>query len=247
VFKSLQGIVAVSMIVTGVTLGARAANAQSAPVIFRGLPHTSVGAATLWLDPTRNALDVRGLGSAGDDGVAVRKADATSWTARVGLPVYSGFPLSMSWSALADGRAIGSGLIEQSGDNFAMSAVFTGATFRPTFSAQVYNNGQLVGAIGGLPPTAGPTYFPVDICRKVPEFCEFVADFHTLEDGACMIKVIAPLAGPIRLPNGAIVTGNEIRLVEEVRYAGHYPYLGFDTLTMRSAVPSFAILSETLR
>ena len=52
---------------------------------------------------------------------------------------------------------------------------------------------------------------------------------------------------PFRLPNGAIVTGNELRLVEEVRPASHYPYLGFDTMMMRSDAPSFAILSESLR
>ena len=128
-----------------------------------------------------------------------------------------------------------------------MSGVFTGATTTPTFSAQVYNNGRLVGAIGSLPPDGAVDFLPVDFCRAVPEFCVFTTEFHTLFDGACMVKIVGSRAVPIRLPNGTIVTGNELRLVEEVRPASHYPYLGFDTMTMRSDAPSFAILSESLR
>ncbi len=238
-------IAAVSVIVTGLLVGGGSAHAQSA-VVFQGLTHTPVGAATLRVDATRKSLDVSGLGPAGEDGVAVKAGDATSWTARVGTPVVSGLPLRMSWSALVDGRRIGSGLLQQVRDHFEISAVFTGATTAPTFSGQVYNAGRLVGAIGSLPPTA---HFdlPLDFCRRVPEFCELTTEFHTLPDGACMIKVVSPRAVPFRLPNGTIVTGNELRLVEEVRPAGHYPYLGFDTMTMQSDARSFEIFSETVR
>jgi hypothetical protein len=87
----------------------------------------------------------------------------------------------------------------------------------------------------------------LDFCRAVPEFCVFTTEFHTLFDGACMVKIVGSRAVPIRLPNGTLAVGNELRLVEEVRPAGHYPYLGFDTMTMQSDAPSFAILSESLR
>lgn len=234
-----------SRIVAVLIAGAALAHAQSSPVVFQGLPHTAVGNATLQLDPARGALDVIGLGSTGADGVAVRRKGATSWTARIEVPT-TGIPLDLSWSALADGRAIGSGRLRQDGDTFEMSAVFTGATTAPTFSAQVYNNGQLVGAIGSLPSTTHLD-LPIAFCRAAPEFCVLRGDFQTLPDGACMVKIVGPRAVPVRLPNGTIVTGNELRLVEEVRPAGHYPYLGFDTLVMRSDVPSFAILSESLR
>jgi hypothetical protein len=243
---SLKVLAVVSHVIAGLIAGAASANAQSSAVVFQGLTHTPVGAATLRVDRSRNTLDVSLLGPDGEDGVAVKAAGATSWTARVRTAVGSGLPLRMSWSALADGRRIGSGLLRQAGDRFEVSAVFTGATTRPTFSAQVYRDGRLVSAIGGLQPTA-QTYLPIDFCRNVPEFCEFTAEFHTLDDGACMIRIISPTIAPIRLPNGTIVTGNELRLVEEVRPAGHYPYLGFDTMTMQSDAPSFEILSETVR
>ncbi len=243
--KSFQVLAVSSRIVAVLMAGAALAHAQSPPVVFQGLPHTPVGYAALRLDPARGALDVMGLGSTGKDGVSVRKDGSTSWTARVEVPV-AGVPLNLSWSALADGRRIGSGLLRQNGDTFEMSGVFTGATTAPTFSAQVYNDGRLVGAVGGQ-PSSGLIYVPVNICTFVPELCRITAEFHTLDDGACMVKIVGSRAVPIRLPNGTIVTGNELRLVEEVRPAGHYPYLGFDTMVMRSDAPSFAILSESLR
>jgi hypothetical protein len=152
----------------------------------------------------------------------------------------------MSWNALADGRRIGSGLLRQTGGQFEIGAVFTGASTNSTSSIQVYQDGRLVSAIGGLPPAAR-AYAPIDICQIVPEFCELTTEFHTLSDGACMIRIVSPTSVPIRLPNGTTVTGNELRLVEEVRPAGHYPYLGFDTMTMQSDARSFEILSESVR
>jgi hypothetical protein len=242
--KSLHVLAVSSRIVAVLMVGTSLAQAQSSPVVFRGLPHTPVGYATLQLDPVRRALDVIGLRPAGTDGVSVKKEGATSWTTRVEMPAAG--PLNLSWSALADGRRIGSGLLRRNGDTFEMSGVFTGATTTPTFSAQVYNNGRLVGAVGGQPSSA-PIYFPVNVCTWVPELCQITAEFHTLDDGACMVRIVGARAVPFRLPNGAIVTGNELRLVEEVRPAGHYPYLGFDTMTVRSNAPSFSILSESLR
>ena len=243
--KSFHPLVVSSRIVAVLIAGAALAHAQSSPVVFQGLPHTAVGYATLQLDPTRGALDVFGLGPAGTDGVSVKKEGATSWTARVEVPA-AGMPLNLSWSALADGRRIGSGLLRQKGDTFEMGGVFTGATTTPTFSAQVYNNGRLVGAVGGQPPD-GRIFVPVNICTWVPEQCRIAIEFQTLDDGACMVRIVGSRAVPIRLPNGTVAMGNELRLVEEVRPAGHYPYLGFDTMTMRSDTPSFAILSESLR
>jgi hypothetical protein len=244
--KSLPVIAAVSQLVAVLIAGAAPANAQSSAVVFQGLTHTPVGAATLRVDPSRKTLDVGLLGPAGEDGVAVETPGGTSWTARVRTAVVGGLPLRMSWNALADGRRIGSGLLRQTGDQFAISAVFTGATTKATSSVQVYRDGRLVSAIGGLQPTA-QTYLPIDFCRTVPEFCEFTGEFHTLADGACMIRIVSPTTAPIRLPNGTVVTGNELRLVEEVRPAGHYPYLGFDTMTMLSDARSFEILSESVR
>jgi hypothetical protein len=242
--RSFHVIVAVVPVVAGLLIGTGPASAQS--VVYQGFMHTPVGAAMLRVDPSRNVLEVSALGPAGEDGVAVKTAKtATSWTAAVRTPVANGLPIRLSWHAIADGRRIGSGLMRQTGNQFEVSAVFTGATTRPTFSAQVYNNGRLVGAVGGQ--SSGGATVPADLCRSVPEFCDLTGEFHTLPDGACMIKIVGPRAVPIRLPNGTILTGNELRLVEEVRPGSHYPYEGFDTMSMLSDARAFEIVAETLR
>ena len=246
--KSLQVLAVWSMIVTGLMVGARS---RERAVVPRGLSRSR--AHTRWCrhsvdsTPTRDALDVSGLGSAGEDGVAVKKAGATSWTAHSRPPYRAVFPLSMSWSALADGRRIGSALMQQTGDEFRDERGLHGRDHQAHILRDRSTTTDSSWVRSAVCRPRRTVYFPVDICRKVPEFCEFTIEFHTLDDGACMVKAVTPQAGPVRLPNGAIVTGNELRLVEEVRYAGHYPYLGFDTMTMQSDVPSFAILSETLR
>jgi hypothetical protein len=231
-------------IVAGTLAGSVGASAQS--VVYQGFTHTPVGAATLRVDASRNALEVSALGPTGEDGVAVKTTLATSWTARVRTPLTKGVPLQMSWHAIADGRRIGSGLLRQSGDQFEIRPVFTGGTIKPTFSVQVYNAGRLVAALGGQSP-AGRIPTLADICRTTPEFCEFTGTFHTLPDGACMITIVTAMTTTFRLPNGAVATGNELRLVEEVPPGGHYPYLGFDTMTLQSDARSFEIAAETLR
>ena len=238
---AMAAIVATAMLSPGLT------HAQSSTVVFQGLEHTAVGAAVLHVDTSRNALEVSGLGPSGADGVVVKAAGATSWTARVRIDALSGVPLRLAWSALADGRAIGSGVLRQVGDRLEMTPIFTGATTRPTHSVQVYNNGKLVGASGGLQPSSGGAVVPWALCLTVPEFCEFTAEFHTLGDGACMVKIVTPAAGPIRLPNGLTLIGNELRLVEEVRPASHYPYLGFDAMTVLGDARSLDILAESVR
>ena len=72
--KSFHLLGVSSRIVAVLMAGAALAHAQSSPVVFQGLPHTAVGYATLQLDPARGALDVIGLGSAGKDGVAVKRS-----------------------------------------------------------------------------------------------------------------------------------------------------------------------------
>ena len=71
--KSFHVLAVSARIVAVLMAGAALAHAQSSPVVFQGLPHTAVGDATLQLDPARAALNVIGLGSTGEDGVAVKK------------------------------------------------------------------------------------------------------------------------------------------------------------------------------
>ena len=224
-------------------------DAQSSTVVFQGLTHTAIGSATLSLDKDRGALDVHTFDPEARDGVAVKLADAVSWTARLEATRSDALPLSVSWHALAEGRRISSASMRQSGDHFELRASFTGAT-DPTYSAHVYNDGRLVGSIGNL-PSQTHIVVPEGFCETFGSVglitCRFVSEFHNAVNGQCLWRFLWGPDVAVRLPNGVTLTGNELRLVEEVRPAGHYPYLGFDRVLMQSNAQPLRLLSEGAR
>lgn len=211
--------------------------AQSREIVFEGLTHTPVGRAALEIDKQRNALLVRTFDPAAGDGVMVDLPKVEGWFARMeSVSPRASSTTSTTWHAMADSRRISTASLRRSGKGFELSARFTGST-QPSYAVYVYNDGRLVGALGSVPPTAH-VYVPESFCR-VPEFaailnCRLTSRFHNLHDGACswVFAVEAPV--PLRLPNGAVVTGNEIRLVEEIGGAGHYPYLSFDGMVIQT-------------
>lgn len=223
------------------------ASAQSPTVVFEGLPHTAVGGATLRLDREHAALDVSTLNPAGGSGVAVALGDATSWTAAFGALAYRTVPLNLSWAAVADGQRISTAAMRQTSTGYEISASFTGAT-RPTYSAQVYNDGQLVGATGGLPPTARINLADFTFCDTLSELCRITIEFENDASGRCGWTIeTGGQTGIFRLSNGVSLTGNQLRLIEEVRPAGHYPYLTFDGIMMQSNAYQLTLFSETVR
>jgi hypothetical protein len=223
------------------------ANAQSSTIIFQGLAHTAVGRAVLRLDQARPALTVATFDPSGEDGVAVALKEAISWTARMEATGDVSLPLGISWHAVADSQRISSASMRRVGKTFEIGAVFTGAT-RPTYGAYVYSDGRLVGSLGGLEPTAH-VVVPESFCR-VPEFaailnCRMVSRFHNV-DAACAWEWIFSEKVAMRLPNGTVATGNELRLVEEVRPAGHYLYETFHAVQILSNA-DLTLLAETVR
>jgi hypothetical protein len=220
---------------------------SAAGFVFAKLTHTPIGSAVLRLDASRNALEVLPLDPEGGDGVRVALPETKSWTARMSASDAPGAPLVVSWGAIADGRRISSASLQQTGSQFALRAAFTGG-IKPTYSAQVYTNGLLVGSQGGV-PSAGQIWIPLSWCSLFPDLfdCGFTSEFHNSANSQCEWRFVFGTTIPIRLPNGVVVPGNELRLVEEVKPAGHYPYLTFDAITMRSNSRVLTLFSETVR
>ena len=213
-------------------------------LVFQGLKHTAVGMATLRLDG--GALVVTTMDPRGRDGVAVALGDATSWTERSRMTAHRALPLMVSWDAMADNVRISSLRMQRTGAFFAFSASFTGGT-TVAYSAQVYNDGRLVGAVGGV-PTSAHIDVPIAFCATFSEILDCGGrEFYNTANGECAWRMSWGPKVPIQLPNGTVVTGNELRMVEEVRPAGHYPYLTFDAIVMRSNAQSISLLSETVR
>lgn len=234
-------------VVAGILTVATGAAAQtSGPVIYQGLTHTALGNAVLLVDSRRNALEISTADPNGGDGVAVHlRSTTTDWQAAVGT-VKGDVPLGVSLNAVADGQSISTAALRQVDGRISLSARFTGAT-APSYAALVFKDGKLVGSVGGLPPTAH-TFIPDWVpCEFLESGCGFIARFRNNHDGACEWSFVLPRTGRITLPDGRQIAGDEVRLIEEVRPAGHYPYLSFDGVTIQTNAPRLTLFSESAR
>ena len=75
--------------------------------------------------------------------------------------------------------------------------------------------------------------------------CRLASRFHDV-DAVCVWEWIFGEKLAVRLPNGTVVTGNELRLVEEVRPAAHYLYETFNEIQIHSNA-DLTLLAETVR
>jgi hypothetical protein len=239
--------VRLSALALGVAVTAGVA-AQTFSVTFRDLAHVRLGGATLALDAREDALVVRTADPRGTDGVRVDLGrGVTSWSARVRPTLSPDQPFSLTLGAIADGQVISRAFVRQTADALEVSAQFTGGT-TSTYSAQVYDNGRMVGAVGGLSARAR-IGLPIDICQAVPEFCEWGPVFQNTLFGECMWRIgsASGVDAEFALPGGSRIRGDELRLVEEVDPAGHYPYLSFSAITIQTSAPVLTVYSETVR
>jgi hypothetical protein len=205
-----------------------------------------MGDAVLRLDTSRNSLDVHTVDPHGGDGVAVDLGGrATSWAAQLGT-ANGALPLVMTWNAITDGQRISTAAFRQAGDRIALTARFTGA-IASTYTVQVYDGSRLVGSLSGLQPTA-QTYLPDWLpCEFLENGCSFIARFRNTVYGACEWAFVFRQAGPVTLPNGRQLTGTEVRLLEEVRAPGQYPYETFDGVTTQTNARVLTLFSESAR
>jgi hypothetical protein len=208
-------------------------------VKFSGLQHCALGEASL---STADAgLQVSGVGSDGADGVEVTLESAVDWQAGVQLASGTSSP-RMTLGAAAGGEEISTAQVVVEDSELHLSATFTGADGPGTYSILVYNGGTLVGSQGGV---TSDRYLNVDEWAELMwEIWDLIGFQYRTASGACVWT--AGFSEPLHLvlPNGTKVLGDEIQLVEEVGDGGHFPYVGFDGITMRSS-RNLEITSET--
>jgi hypothetical protein len=202
---------------------------------FSNLEHCPLGDASLAV--SGEALEVSGVGTEGEDGVAITLPDSVAWHAGLRFADGNSSP-RVTLGAEAGGDEISTAEIVAADGGLQLSATFTGADGPGTYSILIYRDGTLVGSEGGISigharlvkSTGGLVI--VDIC-----------DFLRLASGACVWEM--GFGQPVRLSlsDGTEVEGDEVHLVEEVDGAGHYPYVTFDGITLRSS-RDVEILSE---
>jgi hypothetical protein len=152
----------------------------------------------------------------------------------------------MNLNAVADGQRISTAVLREVDDRIVLGAGFTGST-KGTYSALIYNRGTLVASVGGLPP-GSQVYLPRWVaCEFLENGCSLIARFRNTIYGECEWDFVFGRAATILLPNGRQVTGTEVRLLEEVNPAGHYPYLSFDGLTLQTNARALTIFAESAR
>lgn len=250
------------------SVGFTGAAAAQGCVPFKDIDHCPVGGALLGMAPDGSGLEVSYLGQEGNDGVSSRFAGATQWDARIEFTNPSTEPSSVTLTARANGEATSRATVRPVEGGYLMQAAFTGASGASTYSALIYNDGVLQGAVGGIrsagsggqgapsvaaPPAFQSTTAQVAVYVDGMYWGELDLDrnwwwwgfgFGIMSNGGCTWGIQMAAAREIALPDGNIVEGDEIRLIEEVRGGGHYPYVTFDSIQVTSSVESFKVTSE---
>ncbi|MCB1036857.1 MAG: hypothetical protein KDD47_23730 [Acidobacteria bacterium] len=236
-------------------------------VDFQGINHCPVGQAALDVAASGNGLIVSGLGSEGNDGVASRFAPTVHWNAMLQVPTGSASQ-SFDLSSISGGESTSGLIVEPKNGRYRVKATFTGASEASTYSVLVYRDGVLQGALGGFsgdpnPPAQGGGKASTGLgLRNVSQqIALYVDGFYMgeIEDpwwiwlfdfsissngGGCNWGIALASAVSVSLPDGSELEGDEIRIQEEVRGDGHYPYLGFESIEIRGTSDSFAIRQE---
>ncbi|MEM9557168.1 MAG: hypothetical protein AAGC60_23115 [Acidobacteriota bacterium] len=159
-------------------------------------------------------------------------------------------------------------------NGYLVSLGFTGAAASSTYSVLVFNDGVLQGAVGGVSsdPQVMQTTMPHDDVPDpwdviifdwpgpwIPDDGPFPGpgDDPFPEDdgptttfgieaisGACFYSMSNGLDMLVHLPGGQLVTGDEIRFVEEVAGAGHGGYQTFHGMETTIGAQTMTIVNE---
>jgi hypothetical protein len=214
----------------------RVAAATSACLTFAELEHCPIASATLELAADR--LTVRNPASSNAAGVAIELPDARTWSGAMRVVFAGGANDIWRAESLAGGVATSEVEARRSGNGFAFAAAFTGNMEMRTYSAIVYRDGVLQGSMGNIPSRTQGIWIRTDR--------ETTSLFVVNPSGGCSWEFrYAGPAVPMKLASGLEVMGDEVRLVEEVKPSGGYPYTTFDGLTFRGDFTRIDFTAET--
>ncbi len=241
------------------TLGAAGAMVcilSSAPALaadgcvgFQGIDHCPVGGATL--EATDEGLSVAGIGGEGEDGVASHFPGANHWRMSVEVGS-SGGDEEVTYTYVSGGEAISRVVLQQRGDRVRLGAFYTGAAANtnPTFSVMVYDDGEFQGGAGSIRiPGSGSDSDEWDEfwTELIWILLDQEEEFLIASGGGCEFGLFTQGAVHVTLPNGQQLVGDEIRLVEEVAGPGHYPYMNFDSVEVRTTANSLTVTEEVVQ
>lgn len=216
-------------------------------VSYEGLKHCALGNADLTLFEKRGELQVDTFDPNGGDGVTIDLGgSATSWSGAYAWRGSRGDALVST--AVANGTPVSQSTIREVRGNFQVSASFTGGSKSSTFAALVYDDGRLVGGLGSLPGSSA-ILIPEEWCDIAPEIfiCDLRAPFHNNANGECEWDYLFGTDITMTFPDGRQLRGDELRLVEELDPAGHYPYVSFDSMNLQTSGDGIRLRGESVQ
>jgi hypothetical protein len=232
-------------------------------VDFGGLSNCAFGAATA--TAKEGAMDIAGLRTAGKDGVATF-LPATRTFSMTGTSTAGPTTTEVS-RAINQGEVISSMTAQHNGRGLALGGSFTGNP-DATYTANLYKDGQLVGAIPNMKSNADR--LQINPGPLAPQRIIIIIIFWGFDNIDIWIinaltgektKAAAPLAGAcvwkvdlnkdadphVTLPDGSSVAVDHVEMVENVTAAGSYPYMSFDRIDYSSNAGALHVTSESAK
>jgi hypothetical protein len=237
-----RGIGILAVAATAALAASPSAGASAKCVDFDGLRHCAVGGATLELTK-QSSLIVHNAGGDIKAGLSIDVPDVRAWHGHTSIDFAGGANDVFKADSISDGVVTSRAQIKRNGQRFQFTAAFTGSVENRAYRVDVLLNGAQQGVAenvpsgldGGAATTGAYIEYDMD-----------VFDFIVQPNGACQWDMHFSTAGghPITLPNGLVVMGDEIRMTEQVKPAGAYPYTTFDGLVFQGNFRALDFASE---
>lgn len=216
-------------------------------VDYQGLEHCAVGGAAISTDGESLTVTVDDP-AATDAGVAVSFSEGVVWSSGTKISESADTATEVTGYARSQGQVTSTATVrrEDSGA-LGFSATFTGGTTQRTYSVLVYKGGVFQGGAGGI--GNGAQYLFINPNWDEDFIMWLIGQWTfrlSMDDGSCGWQFDLGEARVMQLADGTELVGDEIRLVEEIRDDGHYPYTGFDAIELLGNAPSLTLTSATV-
>lgn len=215
--------------------------ATAAPpcITFAGFEHCPVGGATIQLAGDR--LQVNNPGQAIGAGVSIDLPDVTSWTGGLAPQFAAGSTPIIQSSSLADGVVTSRSEIRKVGNRAVFKASFTGSATKRKYTAQLLDDGVLVGFVPNIPSDEpGGSASSTILVQMMLE------GFVVAPAGNCEWEYQYASNQTFTLPDGRVLAGDTLRFVEQVDPSGGYPYTTFDGLVFQGNATRLDLKNESI-
>lgn len=228
-------------------LAASSATAANGCVIYSGLKHCPLGDAVLKLKNQGNQLDILNPNQNADSGMTVEAPNSTFWQSQFNINYPGSAGDHVEFASVSTGIVTSEVKMKPTKDGVKFGAIFT-ASEQPTYKVEIYAEGVLQGGLYDI-----PSGVPGGGVQSYPALAEYDVDifdaglFIVMPNGACQWLFRTNSGSDVRfqLMGGKTFIGDEIRITEQVKSAGAYPYTSYDRILVKGKFNTMLFLSES--